>query len=194
MIELCKANTKTLRGLATSEDLKELMRIYSEYFSPSDGDDDGQPAITSQEPFDVGLNALVEGDLGMDVEAKVDPQSLADDLGFKRRSLPYQFMPVRQIAGATEWDSPSFFQGVDLENLPSTLTPLTLHWHQLAGVHSIIRSTFSQSRDSINCAGVLVADDVGLGKTGMAITLIAFMNQSAFLQEEKKPLPPILRE
>ncbi|KXN81008.1 Nuclear protein STH1/NPS1 [Leucoagaricus sp. SymC.cos] len=42
--------------------------------------------------------------------------------------------------------------------------------------------------------GVLIGDEVGLGKTAQSIATIAFINQLIYLQTEKKKLPPVIAE
>lgn len=124
------------------------------------------------------------GDLGMDKEKELSLDVLAHNLGF-RNHLPAQFNKVRGKTGLTAWESP-----LD----PKTSTNLELHWHQLAGVHSIIRRAFTPQPNLAHCTATLECDQVGLGKTTLAITVIAFLNQIVALQEKGMDLPPILGE
>jgi hypothetical protein len=68
------------------------------------------------------------------------------------------------------------------------------HLHQLGGTHSIIRSILSPDSNSSNVLRILIADDdeVGLGKTAQAISVISFVMQTVFLQQTKQKLPRIL--
>lgn len=190
MSGLLKSNLTALKGLATEEDLAQLMRIYDEYF---DIEADGELRVIDEDAMSTYSSGDFDtqgGDLGMEVEWNLDPEMLAEALGFLRKSLPHQFTTIRHAAGANEWQNPQRFEGP--ENL-SNLKPLTLHWHQLAGVHSIIRNIFTKKRKSKHCTGMLIADEVGLGKTALAISVIAFLNQSARVQDKGEELPPILR-
>jgi TATA-binding protein-associated factor len=183
-----KANTDAFKNLATEEDLAQLMHIYMEYFSPIDDDD--THALSTELTLSFGLTDTSGGDLGMEVESKMEPGILADRLGFLKQHLPHQFNQYRHHS-STPWDNPDLFNAFPV---PDCLQPLRLHWHQLAGVHSIIRNTFTKVTSPDHCTGTLICDEVGLGKTALAITTMAFLSQCALLQAEGGDLPPILGE
>ncbi|PPR01683.1 hypothetical protein CVT26_013098, partial [Gymnopilus dilepis] len=69
----------------------------------------------------------------------------------------------------------------------------TLHWHQVAGVHSIIRNIFYPNPHPDNITGMLVADEVGLGKTCQAICVILFLVTAVLRQKKKFEPPPLLK-
>jgi SNF2 family DNA or RNA helicase len=188
--ELIKANNDALKDLATEEELLELIRIYQEYFVPADEDDEA-PAL-SEIPKDlITMKDAGDGDLGMEVEAHLTPDALATRLGFLKWRLPHQFNPHRHLSGITAWDSSSLFVVGDAPLSPS-LMQMALHWHQLAGVHSVIRSSFTKDPSPDNCTGMLICDEVGLGKTALAISIIAFLNQIVLLQQKGQALPSII--
>jgi len=81
------------------------------------------------------------------------------------------------------WDDQSIFN-VSKNRIPSHLSILGLHWHQLAGIHSIVCTIFIATEDLSHPCGVLIGDEVGLGKTAQAIGVIAFLNMVIFLQSE----------
>lgn len=110
----------------------------------------------------------------MEVESNMKLSTFTYQFGFPT-GLPAQFNAHRHRSGITPWDDPTPFKE---DPVPVCLDKLTLHWHQLAGVHSMIRSLFTKEKDATHTTGVLVGDEVGLGKTAQAITLIAFLNQS----------------
>lgn len=126
-------------------------------------------------------------DLGVEEEFPLDSNSLAGALGFNKL-LPFQFNGTRHPTGLNAWSSPEEFKNVN------HLIPLSLHWHQLAGIHSIIRNTFTTQPDSTHCTGMLIADEVGLGKTAMVVATIATLNHFFWIQNhtDNAPLPPIL--
>jgi hypothetical protein len=193
MQELFKINAKAFIGLATEGDLADLQRLYSEYFDAEDGEN--EPPLSAQgESGDLQtrFQETSKGvDLGIDEESGMDPESLATQLGFVKDRLPVQFNRRRHRMGLTAWSNPSDFEGASSQH--ENLTPLSLHWHQLAGVHSIIRNTFTAEKDTKKCAGMLICDEVGLGKTTMVISTIAFLNQVVSSESERKgKLPPIL--
>jgi hypothetical protein len=94
-------------------------------------------------------------------------------------------------SGLTAWDSPDLFVDDDFPPLDS-LMPTSLHWHQLADVHSIVRNTFMNKSTLDHCTGALICDKVGLSKTALAISMMAFLNQSVLLQQGCQVPPPIL--
>jgi hypothetical protein len=72
------------------------------------------------------------------------------------------------------------------------MTPFVPHWHQLAGAHAIIRKVFASESNKDACTGMLIADDVGLGKTCLATLVIAFLADAVLCQRKKRPGPPLL--
>lgn len=186
-----KVNPAALQQLATEEDVSDVLNLYHEYFD-QDVEDEEEPPISDAPPEQRKLNDC-GGDFGMEEEAKMTSASLAISLGY-RTGIPPSFNAVRDKSGITPWDHPASFSFTDQDALPDNLTKLFLHWHQLAGNHSIMRSILSKVPDSSRVLGVLVADEVGLGKTAQAITVIAFFIQAVFLQQNRRKLPRILSE
>jgi TATA-binding protein-associated factor len=131
-------------------------------------------------------NDFGSDELGMEGEARLSPRALAKALGFVDK-LPYQFNNTRHMTGLNPWDQPESFQA------PTQLNPLKLHWHQLAGVHSMARNIFT-SEATQSMRGILVADEVGLGKTALSVAFIAFVNQVKVIQDRNQKLPAVIRE
>lgn len=177
---------KSFKSLATRQDIRELKMLYHEYFQHDGDDDDDEPIITESESL-INLNDVEGGDLGVEEESSMPPDTLAYRLGFVRQSLPHQFNTERHPSGVSLWQESSWKSAKQLEKVK-------LHWHQLAGVHSVIRNSFSSKEDSddASLSGMLISDEVGLGKTALAITVIAFLNQVLSLMAKGERLPPIL--
>lgn len=129
------------------------------------------------------------------MESLKTPQELAASLAFSQ-GLPFLFNSHRHLDGYTKWDD-RYSHLFEDENTTETndIVPIELHWHQLCGVHSIIRKNFSSSEESQRlCPGILIADDVGLGKTFQAAALIAFLCDLVIRQNLANPnSPPIIR-
>ncbi|KAJ3963543.1 P-loop containing nucleoside triphosphate hydrolase protein, partial [Lentinula raphanica] len=121
----------------------------------------------------------------MEEEYSLGTSVLAQNLGFIRDALPYQFNQHRHQEGLTAWDQ-------SFETSASKLSPLSLHWHQLAAVHSIARRSFSKEPDTLP-RGTLICDEVGLGKTTLAIAVGAFLNQLISIQDSDIKPPPLIR-
>lgn len=177
--------------MATEEDVSDVLNLYHEYFDQA-VEDEEEPPISDALPEKQKLNDC-GGDFGMEEEAKMTPASLAFSLGY-RTGVPPSFNTVRDRSGLTPWDNPDSFTYTNIDALPDNLTKLRLHWHQLAGNHSIMRSILSKVPDTSRALGILIADEVGLGKTAQAIAVIAFFMQAVFLQQTDRKRPRILCE
>lgn len=186
-----KVLAAALKDLATEEDVTDILHFYHEYFDQSTELEEEAP-ISDALPNNQELNDC-GGDFGMEEESKMTSVSLALALGY-RTGVPPSFNIVRDRSGLTPWDDPKPFSSVNLDALPDNLTRLLLHWHQLAGNHSILRSVLSKVPEPFRTPGVLVADEVGLGKTAQAVAVISFFIQGIFLQQTKRKLPKIMRE
>ena len=175
--------------MATEEDVTDVLNLYHEYFDQDEEDED-EPPISDALPEKQKLNDC-GGDFGMEEEAKMTPASLALSLGY-RTGVPPSFNIVRHRLGLSPWDNPDSFSYTDIDALPDYLTKLRLHWHQLAGNHSVVRSILSPVPDTSRVLGILIADEVGLGKTAQAIAVMAFFIQAIFLQQTNRKCPRIL--
>ncbi|THU90177.1 hypothetical protein K435DRAFT_864524 [Dendrothele bispora CBS 962.96] len=170
---------------ATEEDLQQLLHVYTLYFDHAD-DDNHLPLEELEEQLT--LKDVDTGDLGMEMEFNLPPETLAHNLGFIKNRLPHQFNPRRHLSSLNPWESVHEFS----DSGSKQLVPNSLHWHQLAGVHSIGRRMFDTYPDTEACTGFLVCDEVGLGKMAQTISLITFLNQVAVMQENGEELPPLL--
>ncbi|KAF8523869.1 P-loop containing nucleoside triphosphate hydrolase protein [Hysterangium stoloniferum] len=181
-------NSTLFINMATEKDLEELSHLYERYFSTSQ--DDKNPLLNYERPIRFSLNDIESGDMGMEKEYNLDPNTLAVNIGFTRDNLPHQFISTRHVMGKNAWDQPELF--VTKPN-PDYLVENRLHWHQIAGVHSIARNIFTPTSDPDHCCGILICDEVGLGKTSLTIAIIAFLNQSISMQQRGQ-LPPVLAD
>ncbi|KAF9061747.1 hypothetical protein BDP27DRAFT_1452086 [Rhodocollybia butyracea] len=129
-------NLMEFKSLATPEDLEELVQVYDQYFRTYD-DENSQPIGRD---FSVQLLDLEVADLGMEFEANLN------------------------VLVSTPWDKPALFTP-SLQQTDS-LVSLQLHWHQLAGVHSIIRNTFTATSSPGHCTGILECDEYDCPKSG----------------------------
>ncbi|KAJ3564157.1 hypothetical protein NP233_g8477 [Leucocoprinus birnbaumii] len=184
--ETCKVSAQALKTLATEEDVSELVHVYNEYFQ-ANVEDEGEQPLSGPSVEERALNDST-GDLGMEAEGQMSLVAICKALGF-RSGLPLQFNDHRHRGGVTPWDDDAIF---NLDPRPVELERLKLHWHQLAGVHSIIRSIFTPEKSIEHTLGVLIGDEVGLGKTAQAITTVAFLNQLIYLKANNLKLPPII--
>lgn len=182
-----KARDRNAPRLASEADVDYLVRLYQDLI---DAPEEDSPPLQVGPQLD-GLFAALEGggSLGVEPEMAMSPDQLADELGFTNQ-LPFLFNQHRHKTGFVVWNMPTLFENPDSN---SDILPLRLHWHQLAGLHAILRLCFSSEPGKILNPGALIADDVGLGKTGMAISTIAFLAHIKNLKSVNHSLPKVIR-
>ncbi|KAK7034787.1 hypothetical protein VNI00_012195 [Paramarasmius palmivorus] len=150
---LPKGFAEALAGLASEADLLEMRRVYMEYFK---NDEDDGPVLSDSTPtLAIELQELEQEDLGIEEEANLDSDALSQALGFKN-GLPWQFQEFRHRLGYTGWEKA---ESSHISITSEDLDPLRLHWHQLSGLHAIIRTIFTSEPDPSHCTGMLVADE-----------------------------------
>ncbi|KAJ2914050.1 hypothetical protein MD484_g6375, partial [Candolleomyces efflorescens] len=183
-----KVTRESLAQLATADEVAQLLAMYDQFFGPEA--DSGHDLEIEDSNF-VLFGEPVEGaSPGVEVEAKMTSSQLAENLGFTD-NMPVMFNTKRHSSGHSAWSKE--FEDASKADSP-LLEPFGLQWHQLAGVHAALRKILSPSPDSSNCAGILFADDVGLGKTIQASSIMAFLSILSVLQERGLSLPPLARE
>jgi len=181
--------------LASEEDVADVIALYTDFFScpgPSES-----VSLDSQRPaLQFFAEPLGDTDPGIGVESTLPPETLSENLGFPG-GLPLVFNSHRHRGGLSAWDHPELFETTEAAKNPQ-MEPIALHWHQLAGVHAVIRMLFTEKPAPGKCCGALVADEVGLGKTFQAATAIAFFSDLVIRQELRRtqlaPDPPIIRK
>ena len=130
-------------------------------------------------------------DPGVEFESGLQPQQLAANLGFQD-GLPLLFNKFRHRGGLSPWTHPNDFDQEKNSTSTENLEPLRLYWHQLAGVHAIVRMNFQSKPSDPSSNGTLIADEVGLGKTFQASTMIVFLADLVIRQSQNRQLPPII--
>jgi hypothetical protein len=189
-----------LKMLISEDDKAEIINLYLDFFSG--------PAIEDSVPLDdqhatlgiqFGEKDGGHTDLGVEFEANLPPDVLASNLGFLK-NLPLLFNEYRHKGGLTPWQPENealFNPELAAEN--PDMEPLNLYWHQIAGLHAIIRANFSSEPARNTTHGCLVADEVGLGKTFLSAMVIAFLTDIVTRQSmmkdsigESVKLPPLL--
>jgi TATA-binding protein-associated factor len=188
-----------LKSLATQEDIADIIHLYEECFNTPSCDpsqlEDQHPTVS----FDFG-RLHEEADPGVEVESTLSPSLIANKLGFYD-GIPLLFNSHRHKDGLTPWDDPCAFENTETLKTSGEFTPINPRWHQLAGVHAVLRRLFSTTATS-ETSGVLIADEVGLGKTLQSLAIVAtlaeyFGRQSlAFISKHNGQTaanPPLLR-
>ena len=188
---LCRVTEQMLGSLASEGDIADVVNMYTECFNPAGGDPSRLEEQHSNTTFRFG--EPVEGaDPGVEIESRLSPLDLAQNLGFVL-GRPLLFNSHRHDVGLTPWDDPSGFQDWESLNTNPSFTAINLRWHQLAGVHAVLRRLFS--KEPIHePLGVLIADEVGLGKTLQCTAVVACLTEFVGRQNANPPrcLPPLL--
>jgi SNF2 family DNA or RNA helicase len=183
-----------LASLASDQAIQEVIALYHEHFTTSSNAIDDVPVVELRS-FSSSFDTSTEGnDLGTEYEATLSRKTLASSLGFVKHSLPILFNNVRHRDGLTRWTSPDAFSYTPGGSIPDEIINLDLHWHQLAGVHAILRACFTEEPLPGHCTGILVADEVGLGKTYQSAAVIACLADAVIKQKEKLVAAPLLRK
>lgn len=184
-----KVTKEAFSTYATPEEVSQLMELYDQYFSPEAAS--AEELDLDTETQGVTFGEPVEGaDPGVEVEANMPSTQLSSNLGFQN-DMPFLFNNFRHTGGLSAWSKE--FEDAMKSN-PDVLEAFSLQWHQLAGVHAAVRKILSPSPNPARCTGVLFADDVGLGKTIQASTVMAFFSNLSIVHERNLTLPPIARE
>jgi hypothetical protein len=186
-----RLKAEKFHALAAQEDVEEIFALFEQLNNTEDAhfslfafdNDDDDTSDTA-------------GDLGVQLEANKSYDELCSALGLTKNGLlPGLFNRVRHVDGHTAWNDKYAGLFVDgQENEPSpVLKPLRLHWHQVVGLHATIRKVFSSEPVEGPVPGVLIADEVGLGKTFLAASIVAWMIERRLIEEKElhRPLPPI---
>lgn len=185
---MCKIKNQALSSLATEVDVTDVINLYHEFFTSNQ---EGEAnSFVNEEQLTITFGTAEEGaDPGVEVESSMSRKKLASNLDFPKE-LPLLFNPFRHKGGFSPWSHPTAFTNSSGDD--PNLEPLTLFWHQLAGVHAIIHMNFHPTKDASRCNGTLIADEVGLGKTFQAATVIVALADLVIRQQEKILLPPII--
>lgn len=116
-------------------------------------------------------------DLGVSEEIGLSTEELMARLGLRGKpSLPFMNLQ-RHIRPYLVWTAglpPSKVHQMICNAKAPDYIPLSLRWHQLAGVASLVRLLSSTQR-----GGVLIADDTGIGKTSQSFGFLAMMMHHA---------------
>ncbi|KAG8782049.1 hypothetical protein FRC12_021264 [Ceratobasidium sp. 428] len=101
---------------------------------------------------------------------------------------------VDEFAGTSEEELLRLL-GISLEikKLPFLSESFSTRWHQLVGIAKMLKRMFTANLDE-QPLPTLLCDDVGLGKTAQIVGTLCMLVHFIRLQDEGKPLPPLLTE
>lgn len=163
---------------AAAGDVEEIWATYVQLFGLKVTNNDQLQCVLNSEAEVQGA-WLELTDLGVENFAQHSEEALATLLNFPD-GRPTLFAKLRSTSGLCAWDGDNahqFFPG------NPDMRPLSLLWHQLVGIASIVDKTFTANPVEGGLPGVLIADAVGLGKTSLIMGTIAFIIDAFYVQE-----------
>jgi len=129
--------------LASEADVDYLDHLYQDLLDIPE--DDSPPLQVEPQLNTVFADLEGDGSLGVEPEMAMNPDQLADELGVTNW-FPLLFNQHHHKTGFVVWNMPTLF------NNPARnpdIVPLCLHWHQLAGLHTILLLCFSSKLGKI---------------------------------------------
>lgn len=168
---------------ATEDEIQAVLAHYFDVFHSDPVDPQvvqGLPQLTGDDKYLREFNALNE-------------EQLCELLGIPcSGSVPF-FNKHLSLDGRTPMGDPEFFAGmggVPDDQLPEGVVPCRLRWAQLVGIAGMIKM-FTEDDDAAARKSMLLADEVGLGKTGIVMGMIAIFIHARKRLEKGLQLPPI---
>jgi hypothetical protein len=131
-----------------------------------------------------------EGDMGVDEMKKKRVEELCTLLGFPD-ARPIIWNSYRAAGNAQNaWEVGDEAGRKKFDEGGEQMEPLCMLWHQLVGVASMAHKVFS-AEERQECFGILLADEVGVGKTAQVMGFIALL-QTIYQAEQKQKTRPAL--
>ncbi|KAJ2911463.1 hypothetical protein MD484_g8951, partial [Candolleomyces efflorescens] len=187
-----KIKPEAFKTLAKSEDVQEILALFEAHFAP----DEQLPELCA--PSSIPFAEPVEGaDPGVEVEAGMSYDELCTNLMLGEGGLLRLFNDHRHVNRLTPWttNGARAFEAFQSKKENHHLfKPLSMHWHQVAGAHAIVRKFFTKQRSVTNVLGMLIADDVGLGKSFLAALFACFLIELGMRQKKEALLPPLINK
>jgi hypothetical protein len=175
--------------LAKPEEVRQTISLYTDYFEREGGElfhDNGEaPGAWDKVVEDLG-------DMGVDDMKGGTTEELSNLLGFVD-ARPVNWNNFRSKDNLVSgWDtSASADVRQKSEHGGPDMDELRLLWHQLCGIAAIVDRVWT-GEETPGVHGVLLADDVGVGKTAQVMGVIAFLQLVFKLEEQGLPRPPII--
>ncbi|KAJ8581744.1 hypothetical protein M405DRAFT_846837 [Rhizopogon salebrosus TDB-379] len=167
-------------SLAAAGDVDEIWTLYTQLFTV-----DSTPThalqINLNDEEDLCQNHMWDDsdDLGVDLFRSMDENTLNYLLQFPD-GCPALFSGFRSKSGKSAWDP--MLAMAFVKNNPD-MQPLSLLWHQTVGIASIVNKIWLCKENTDMLPGILIADEVGVGKTALSMGTIAVMMDAYWAQE-----------
>lgn len=179
--------------MVTEEEIAQVLSRYQKFLQTLEGVSEEEEEELTSPPEEDHSNLIEElgTDLGMTAEVGKSQDVLLKDLGLTGSVLPLMRKARHRLpyllwtAKLSEPDARQKQQQVEETTgpLPDDWEPLRLKYHQIAGVHSILHRLTASSNQTLK-EGILIADEVGVGKTAQALASIAMLVHLFSCQQE----------
>lgn len=131
------------------------------------------------------------GELGVNTYGSHSLQDLRLHLAMPNSLTPSMY-PYRHKASLDPYNHPMAFALIKKDQpLPPLIKPQALREHQMVGLAEIITRAFFKEAQATG-AGLLLADDVGVGKTAQIIAFICWLADQIDLLKANLPMAPII--
>jgi SNF2 family N-terminal domain. len=160
-----------------------MWAIYEETFLSNVQIDGNVLEKLSEEVEVLPMNAAFQDDMGIPDDLKVlNLLDLQTVLGCTTEGTFPGFNSHRSLCGQDPWEGAN----------ESESAPLRLRWHQLIGVMVLVRLLTSAQKPVSPAQGVLIADEVGLGKSAQFMAFLSVLLHAAKADERQATRPPAL--
>jgi hypothetical protein len=177
--------------LADVESVRQIINLYMDFFQR----DDGELHLEGETAGQLWLESCDQsGDLGVHDMSKKSEAELSTLLSFPNgRPLAWNsFSAEGKASTAWEETDADMIKRYEEGGSPD-MKPLYLLWHQLVGVASMAEKTWRAS-NAETPFGILLADEVGVGKTAQVMAFIAFLQFVQQSEVKGSSRPTLLRE
>ena len=164
--------------LADKHAVRQIVNLYLDFFERDDGELHFEGEFAGQLWLDVCDDS---GDLGVREMSKKSETELSTLLSFPNgRPLAWNNFSATDKS-STAWEETDSEMLKKYEVGGPGMGELHLLWHQLVGVASMAEKTWREN-NSETSFGILLADEVGVGKTAQVMAFIAFLQ---FVQQSE---------
>jgi hypothetical protein len=166
-------------SLVAAGDVEEIWALYVQLFETEPGQ---LEAVQDEDDIENSGKAawLDESeDLGVDGWCEMDNDKLNHLLQFPG-GKPALFAEFRSKTGLCAWNEESASKFIEDND---DMEPLSLLWHQRVGVAAMVDKIWSATKSDVEVPGILIADEVGVGKTALTMGFIAFVIDAFWVQE-----------
>jgi len=211
---LTKAEILKMGSLITGAELNSMQVIWADYLNASDPDGQTRLELRNEDP--TLLAQILQSTMGVEKQIGMSSEALYQQMGAITKGN-FLGLPNMNYATPTDgWHSYEAAGNEDLVMFNAQLTSnnerqsdgpilnsgfkaLALRWHQLCGVHRFLSHVSSPSRPSLpplpdqvhHRQGLLISDEVGIGKTAQALGGISQIIYWASLATENSPFPEV---